>query len=389
MIFKDLLQIGVWPEIDRVAYILLGVALLMFLLNLCMRVWEFYVLKGRVQVDSEREERYGNPTEGVSVIITVNNNAELLSKNLPLFLNQNYPNFEVIVVDEASDDDTIDVLNILTSKYSNLRVSRLYPGVKFHRTKKIALNIGILAAKNDILLFSEIYCAPRTDSWIREMAAQFSVGTNVVIGGSYYPQQNRGMDFLRLNHNIHTLSRLFMCRAGVVEGPDLANYGYRKSLYLMCRGFSRNNQQLMGYEREMVKKILELKPASYSWNFSNNAAIDYMPIMSILVNDEEYYYAEKREWSIKSILIAGAPQWLRLITYILIVALTIFAHFPIWFAAILFLLTFFGDFWCLFFQMRTMLQRKLFITSLMSNTICFVGRWGSRVKTLASVSRWK
>ena len=152
---NDLLQIGVWPE-SSVAYVWLGLAVLLLLLNWGMRVVEFLAIKSATKSDEAKQSRYDSPQEGVSVIITVNNNEELIAKNLPKFLNQNFPNFEVIVVDEASDDGSVDALNILSSQYPNLKISRLYHGVKFHRTKKIALNIGILAAQYDVLLFSEI-----------------------------------------------------------------------------------------------------------------------------------------------------------------------------------------------------------------------------------------
>ena len=81
--------------------------------------------------------------EGVSVIITSNNRAEELRKNLPYFLNQEDTNFEVIVVDECSEDETQEVLTEMQKKYSQLRTTRIFPETKFRSTKKLAINIGI------------------------------------------------------------------------------------------------------------------------------------------------------------------------------------------------------------------------------------------------------
>lgn len=75
---------------------------------------------------------------------------------------QAYDKFEVIVVDECSEDDTQDVLAEIQKDYPQLRSTRIFPDTKFRFTKKLAINIGVLAAKYDILLFSEINCRPAT-----------------------------------------------------------------------------------------------------------------------------------------------------------------------------------------------------------------------------------
>lgn len=386
--FSDLVQWGVWPT-DNSAYIWLGVAALFLLLNWILRGVEFCVLKRHTKRDAAMQERYENPTEGVSVIITVNNNAELIRKNLPRFLEQDFPQYEVIVVDEASDDESVDVLNLMCSKYPNLKVSRLYAGVKFRRTKKIALNIGILAAKYDILLFSEIYATPVSRNWVREMYASFADKVGVVLGASRFPTIKRAVDMLRFNHNLHTQKLMLLNHFGVIEGSDLANYGYRKSHYMVCRGFSKNNQSLIGYEREMIMKIKETLPVKVSYNRSADALVEYSAERNIMKSDELYYFVEKKSWSFGSILLADFAQWIRFFLYISILILPIVAGFPYWFCAALLLLTFFVDFLCTNLQMHAMLQKKLFITSLMSMLIGYWGRWCCRIKTLVSESQWR
>ena len=383
---NDLLQIGVWPE-DSMAYVWLGVAVLLILLNWGMRVVEFLAIRYSTKCTEEKQNRFNTPQEGVSVIITVNNNEELISKNLPKFLNQNFPNFEVIVVDEASDDGSVDVLNILSSQYPNLKISRLYHGVKFHRTKKIALNIGILAAKYDILLFSEIYCTPTSENWIREMYSSFSEKVGVVVAGSRYPERGF-VDVLRFNHALHTMKQMVMNYFGIVEGSDLANYGYRKSLYMACRGFSKNNQYLIGYEREMILKMQERLNIKIAFNRSKDSYVQYDNISDVLKSDEEYYYAEKRFWKWSSILLSDSAQWIRVIMYSLIVLLTLVAGYPLWFLLLLILLTFFVDFLCINLQMHSMLHKKIFITSLMSSIGIYITRWMYQLKTLVSIRRW-
>lgn len=117
----------------------------------------------------------------MSVIITSHNNAEYLRQNLPSFLMQAYDNFEVIVVDECSEDDTQDVLAEIQKDYPQLRSTRIFPDTKFRFTKKLAVNIGVLAAKHDILLFSEINCRPFSVHWVKTMESYFDKNTAVVV----------------------------------------------------------------------------------------------------------------------------------------------------------------------------------------------------------------
>ena len=143
-------------------------------------IFRYRVLSGR----GKKEE--GREPEGVSVIITSSNKADLLRQNLEYFLRQDYPCFEVVVVDECSEDDTKEVLSDFQERYPNLKTSRIPPETKFRQTKKIAIHIGVLAAQYDVLLFSEIECRPASDQWIRTMASAFGERTAVVLGMANY-----------------------------------------------------------------------------------------------------------------------------------------------------------------------------------------------------------
>ena len=66
----------------------------------------------------------GNNRPGLSVVMSVHDNCTEIRNNLPLILSQQYSgNFEVIIVDESSSDDTEDILKQLKSEYPNLYVT--------------------------------------------------------------------------------------------------------------------------------------------------------------------------------------------------------------------------------------------------------------------------
>ena len=94
----------------------------------------------RLSFYKEKSESFN---QGVSVIICAKDEAEMLSANLPSFLDQDYSEYEVIVVDDQSVDGTKYLLKDLEKKYFNLKVVTIDPHVISRVGKKFALTLGI------------------------------------------------------------------------------------------------------------------------------------------------------------------------------------------------------------------------------------------------------
>jgi len=110
----------------------------------------------------------------VSVIICARNEAHNLRKYLPAVLAQQYPHFEVLVVDDDSADDTGAVVSAFQANYAHLRVLHLSP--KTSPGKKYALAQGIEAARYEHLVFTDADCAPASVRWLEHLAKRFSIG---------------------------------------------------------------------------------------------------------------------------------------------------------------------------------------------------------------------
>jgi len=179
-----------------------------------------------------RPVKHGNEIVPVSVVICARNEAENLEKYLPMILEQDYPDFEVIVVNDCSDDETEDVLKKLKEKYPHLRTTFLKEQEKFWHGKKLALTVGIKAARNEWLLLTDADCAPSSNEWIKIMASHFSDDKAIVLGyGGYleYPGLlNRLIRyeaaFVALQYFSYALCRMPYMGVG-------RNLAYRKSLF--------------------------------------------------------------------------------------------------------------------------------------------------------------
>ncbi len=129
----------------------------------------------------------------VSVIICARNEAMQLSRNLPAVLEQRYvngagkPNYEVVVVNDGSVDDTGDVLAGMTGRYPHLRVVNIAEGTERDLPgKKFALRAGVRRALNSWILMTDADCCPVTPEWIPRMVSPLAAGKEIVTGYAPY-----------------------------------------------------------------------------------------------------------------------------------------------------------------------------------------------------------
>ena len=122
----------------------------------------------------------------VSIVICAHDEMNGLRKNLPSILEQKYPQYEVIVVNDNSEDDTEMILMQLQAKYPHLVVRDIRTSSKNMRGKKYPLTIGIRAALHEYVLLTDADCAPSGDHWIRDVAGMFQTGKEIVTGYAPY-----------------------------------------------------------------------------------------------------------------------------------------------------------------------------------------------------------
>ncbi|MGX8712931.1 MAG: glycosyltransferase [bacterium] len=146
------------------------VLLLVALIISCMYYGLFHFRIGRWhRKKTAVNQQSGDSLPPVSVVLTAHNDAVWLKENLVYLLEQDYPNFEVVVVDYMSQDDTRFVLKLLKDYYPHLKVVPFKEDVNLFQGKKYPLSIGIKSAKNDILLLADPDCTPSNMRWLRGM----------------------------------------------------------------------------------------------------------------------------------------------------------------------------------------------------------------------------
>ncbi|MEI6123977.1 MAG: glycosyltransferase [Bacteroidota bacterium] len=175
----------------------------------------------------------------VSIIICARNEYYNLEANLSIILKQDYPNFEVICVNDRSDDDTNYLLNDLARQYPRLKVLHIQENKNFFQGKKFPLSLGIKSAKNEIILLTDADCHPANPLWISQMQAQFSnPKTQIVLGyGGYATQKGLLNKLIRFDTLMIALQYFSLARIGIPYMGVGRNLAYRKSFFLDKKGF--------------------------------------------------------------------------------------------------------------------------------------------------------
>ena len=164
-------------DFELAELIIFGVLLLTFIYQVY-----YYLTHIRIVIRNNKKDREGKldfqqEQLPVSVIICTKDELDNLKKFLPEVLSQNYPDYEVIVVNDGEDEMTEILLRDFKKIYPHLRSTFVPDGAKNLSTKKLALTLGIKAAKNDWLLFTDADCLPESKNWIASMARNFTSKT--------------------------------------------------------------------------------------------------------------------------------------------------------------------------------------------------------------------
>jgi len=191
-------------------------------------------------------------SEGVSVIICARNERKNLEEHLHKFLEQDFPEFEVIVVNDGSTDGTTALLEELEKENKKLKLVQLDIDEKYYRGKKFALTIGIKAAKYEIVLLSDADCHPIGKDWISKMTSGFgNPQTEIILGLGHYDKRNRPLNWMIQLDTFHTafmytnFSKMGNSYMGV--GRNLA---YRKPLFFKFKGYA-SHQHIMGGDDDL------------------------------------------------------------------------------------------------------------------------------------------
>ncbi len=227
----------------QLAYLSLGVLAFFTLWQLYFHFR--YFIKLASYKGGRKNEAPGH--EPVSIIVVARNEFANLEANLPLLLDQDYPDYEVIVVNNGSWDKSQELLEEMEEQHARLKVVKIVEQERYPKGKKFGLTLGIKAAGNEWLLLTDSDCKPVGRNWIRSMSANFVENKEICLGYSPYEKKPDFLNILiRFDAFFTALQYLSFALAGKPYMGVGRNLAYRKSLFFRVKGFATHNHILSG-----------------------------------------------------------------------------------------------------------------------------------------------
>ena len=231
--------------------ILTGLTVISFSLQLCY----FFCVYMKILYHKSKSFQ-GKNIKAVSVIISAKDEADNLKKFLPVILNQNYSEFELIVVNDRSKDGTGKVLNDFQKKYSRLKVINIPEKETNAGGKKNALTKAINAAENDYLLFTDADCYPVSKNWIKSIIGSYNSETEIVIGfGAYEVQKGFLNKLIRFETVFNAMQYMSFALRGYPYMAVGRNLSYKKSVFIKNEGFKKHLNILSGDDDLFINEV--------------------------------------------------------------------------------------------------------------------------------------
>lgn len=220
---------------------------------------------GRLAFHRNKPEKQELPP--VSIIIAARNESENLHKFLPFILEQDYPEFEVIVVNHQSIDDSQYVLNALERQYPKLHTVKVERSQHLKYGKKLPLTLGIKRAKYEHMLFTDADCKPASDQWIKSMVENFSKKKQIVLGYGPYEKRKGLLNFLiRFDTAWIAVNYMSMAKSGLPYMGIGRNMAYTKTVFDKVSGFKSHYAISSGDDDLFIQEAAQKK----NYTINNN-----------------------------------------------------------------------------------------------------------------------
>lgn len=267
---------------------------------------------------------------GVSVLVCAKNEAENLKQFIPELIQQEYSKFEIVLINDGSTDDSLDIMQRFESEFEQVKVVDVKPNDAFWGNKKYPLTLGIKSSTYDFLLFTDADCRPLSSNWIKEMSRHFSNEHSIVLGyGAYKKVKGSLLNMLIRFETVFTAIQYFSY--AMMRFPYMGvgrNLAYRKELFFETSGFTRHMQVQSGDDDIFVNDVANATNTAYS--FERESFTESMPQtkMSDWIRQKKRHLSASPYYKPKHKLLLGLFYVSQLLFWALAISLIILQIHP-------------------------------------------------------------
>lgn len=268
-----------WPEIK---FNVIGIVFLVYCFMILIQLWYFLNFNLRLSLFKPKQKTDKLPA--LSVILCARNEEDNLFKHLPSILEQDYPTFEVIVVNDMSVDESKHIIKAYQEQYKHLRIIEIEKNRHRKFGKKMPLTIGIKGAKYDKLVMIDADCYPASKNWLKLLAANYTQEKEIVLGYGPYEQEktflNKIIRFDTTVIGINYLSFALAKRAYMGVGRNMS---YSKDKFFEIDGFKNHYHIQSGDDDLFVKEAankknvsIEINPDSFVFSYPKKSFSEWV-----------------------------------------------------------------------------------------------------------------
>jgi glycosyltransferase involved in cell wall biosynthesis len=246
---------------------ILTLLLIVFTVIVCIQFAYYIGVFGKF---SFRKNEAGTPKKiPISIILCAKNEEENSKKYFQTLVTQNYPNYEIVLIDDASSDETLEIFEAYEKQYANVKLVKVQNNEAFWGNKKWALTLGIKAAKNDYLVFIDADCYPVSNDWLKEISSQFTKEKTIILGyGAYEKVKNSFLNKIIRFETVLTATQYFSwAKIGKPYMGVGRNLAYKRDEFFNVRGFQDHMKIRSGDDDLFINQAANKK----------NTAILYSP----------------------------------------------------------------------------------------------------------------
>ncbi|MBX2842604.1 MAG: glycosyltransferase [Flammeovirgaceae bacterium] len=193
-----------------------------------------------------------NDSDQISIVIAARNEYENLKKLIPLLKTQTHQNFEVIVVDDRSEDRSFDLLNKFKEGFPQLKIIRVEEMKENWNPKKYALQLGINQTRSKIILLTDADCVPISNRWVSIIHGQYESETSIILGVGLYQKRHGLLNvFIQFETLYTAMQYLGFALIGKPYMGVGRNLSYRKSI-ILDSGLFKDIQNITGGDDDLI-----------------------------------------------------------------------------------------------------------------------------------------
>lgn len=247
--------------------------LILFVATTAIQLAYYYIVYGKF-VFRRKKEALSLREVPLSVVVVVRDNASQVLQTLPRLLEQQYPNYEIVVVnDRCPDEQSLFAINEYRKRYSNVKFIDLRDAVSTSRGYKMATSMGIKCASYDNIVVTGPDCLPSSEHWLANISQKFQNSKKIVLGYSTFIKRKTPYNiFLHFDKVVGALQYFSHALWNSTYRGDFNNIAFARNLFYNQKGFTSFNHLEWGEEDLFISRIAT----------PTNVSVEYSPESSII-----------------------------------------------------------------------------------------------------------